>query len=181
QPTQLAFARTPSTNTDNTYRAAARGMPSVPAATAAADELGITAAVSASSIMSAQRMLGPSPNPAGIADWSSGSPQLTVPQSLPLRQTLSAQATNTAFGMITSPAADLEYQRLELERQRLALDQERWREERAERIRWETMYREQWQEDREERRAFREREQHIWKILLSVRGGTDVNGIVHNM
>ncbi|KAJ1927173.1 hypothetical protein EC988_010250 [Linderina pennispora] len=85
-------------------------------------------------------------------------------------------------GLILPDAyVQLEYQRLELERQRLALDQERWREERAERIRWETMYREQWQEDREERRAFREREQHIWKILLSVRSGTDINGIAQSM
>ncbi|KAJ1829410.1 hypothetical protein LPJ56_000352 [Coemansia sp. RSA 2599] len=71
--------------------------------------------------------------------------------------------------VIPDAYVQLEYQRLELERQRLALDQERWREERAERLRWEQMCREQWQEEREQRKAFREREQHIWRILLSLR------------
>ncbi|KAJ2856838.1 hypothetical protein GGI22_003684 [Coemansia erecta] len=71
--------------------------------------------------------------------------------------------------VIPDAYVQLELQRLELERQRLALDQERWREERAERMRWEQMYREQWQEEREERKAFRERELHIWKILLALK------------
>ncbi|KAJ1891833.1 hypothetical protein LPJ81_005669 [Coemansia sp. IMI 209127] len=71
----------------------------------------------------------------------------------------------------------LELQRMELERQRLALDQERWREERAERMRWEQMYREQWQEEREERKAFRERELHIWKILLALKAPADSSGM----
>ncbi|KAJ2824723.1 hypothetical protein IWW50_003199, partial [Coemansia erecta] len=59
--------------------------------------------------------------------------------------------------------------RLELERRRLEIEQERWREERAERVRWEQMFREQWQEERDERKLFREREQHIWRLLLAMR------------
>ncbi|KAI9473001.1 hypothetical protein BX667DRAFT_526292 [Coemansia mojavensis] len=81
------------------------------------------------------------------------------------------EGNNVAEKSIALPDAyvELEYQRLELEKQRLLLEQERWREERAERMRWEQMYREQWQEDREERKAFREREQHIWRLLLTMR------------
>ncbi|KAJ2519494.1 hypothetical protein GGI11_002560 [Coemansia sp. RSA 2049] len=67
----------------------------------------------------------------------------------------------------------LELQRVELERQRLALDQERWREERAERMRWEQMYRDQWQEEREERRAFRDREMQVWRTLLALTNASD--------
>ncbi|KAJ2504825.1 hypothetical protein GGI11_007218 [Coemansia sp. RSA 2049] len=67
----------------------------------------------------------------------------------------------------------LELQRVELERQRLALDQERWREERAERLRWEQMYRDQWQEEREERRAFRDREMQVWRTLLVLTKASD--------
>ncbi|KAJ2712479.1 hypothetical protein H4R23_006150, partial [Coemansia sp. Cherry 401B] len=67
----------------------------------------------------------------------------------------------------------LEYRRLELEQQRLELEQERWREERADRMRWEQMCRERWQEEREERKAFRDREQHIWRMLLAMRAPQD--------
>ncbi|KAJ2180794.1 hypothetical protein GGF45_001822, partial [Coemansia sp. RSA 551] len=63
----------------------------------------------------------------------------------------------------------LERHRLDLERRRLDAEQERWRDERAERMRWEQMFREQWQEEREERKVFREREQHIWRLLLAMR------------
>lgn len=81
-------------------------------------------------------------------------------------------SVNSSGVFIPDSYVQLEYQRLELEKQRLALEQERWREERAERMRWEQMYREQWQEEREERKAFREREQYIWKIMLALRGAT---------
>ncbi|KAI8318832.1 hypothetical protein GQ54DRAFT_299811 [Martensiomyces pterosporus] len=254
----LPFARTNTTESDG-YRS--RRIPLTAAATFAScpDELGITTApsqaIGAPSIIAAQRALG-SQQQGDSQTWSvdaQNQQQATPPmlQSLPIRQTLSAQPAS-AFGLSAATAnassslsqlgaamstpgppsakrfrtslsvlgsndrthpplaavagngvgdpsssltaigrrdsiggsigglvipdayVQLEYQRLELERQRLAMDQERWREERAERLRWEQMYREQWQEEREERKAFREREQHIWKILLTLRN-TDPN------
>ncbi|KAJ1721172.1 hypothetical protein LPJ53_004273 [Coemansia erecta] len=74
-----------------------------------------------------------------------------------------------AVAVLPDAYVQLEFQRLELERQRLALDQERWREERASRLRWEEMFREQQQQDREDRRALREREQHMWRILSNLK------------
>ncbi|KAJ1664891.1 hypothetical protein IW140_003710 [Coemansia sp. RSA 1813] len=124
-------------------------------------------------------------------------PEILIPTTSPLSPPPSAKRrrASTVVTHCTHPAYDttalqhntghvipdayvqLEFQRLELERQRLALDQERWREERAERMRWEQMYREQWQEEREERKAFRERELHVWKILLSLKSPTDHSGL----
>ncbi|KAJ2864169.1 hypothetical protein GGI22_001788 [Coemansia erecta] len=117
-------------------------------------------------------------------------PELLTPTTSPLsplplakRRRASTMATHCTHDLrlqqhhtghvIPDAYVQLELQRLELERQRLALDQERWREERAERMRWEQMYREQWQEEREERKAFRERELHIWKILLALKAPND--------
>ncbi|KAJ2547102.1 hypothetical protein EV175_005351, partial [Coemansia sp. RSA 1933] len=82
------------------------------------------------------------------------------------------QQANSTSHVIPDAYVQLELQRLEIERERLALDQERWREERAERMRWEQMYREQWQEEREERKSFREREMHIWRILLALKASS---------
>ncbi|KAJ1645692.1 hypothetical protein J3B02_004238 [Coemansia erecta] len=94
----------------------------------------------------------------------------------PNKRRRSDSITPSASNLMTPDAfVQLEHQRLELERQRLALDQERWREERAERLRWEQMYREQWQEEREQRKVFREREQHIWRILLSLKSLSETN------
>ncbi|KAJ2807984.1 hypothetical protein H4R20_001054 [Coemansia guatemalensis] len=70
----------------------------------------------------------------------------------------------------------LELQRLAAERQRMELEQQRWREERAERQRWEQMFAERWREEREERRAAREREQNIWRILLGMRTRDSASG-----
>ncbi|KAJ1846545.1 hypothetical protein LPJ73_004500, partial [Coemansia sp. RSA 2703] len=79
-----------------------------------------------------------------------------APQGTKRRRSSSGEAV----AVLPDAYVQLEFQRLELERQRLALDQERWREERASRLRWEEMFREQQQQDREDRRALREREQH---------------------
>ncbi|KAJ2079364.1 hypothetical protein H4R24_003839 [Coemansia sp. RSA 988] len=70
----------------------------------------------------------------------------------------------------------LELQRLAAERQRMDLEQQRWREERAERQRWEQMFAERWREEREERRTAREREQNIWRILLGMRACDSASG-----
>ncbi|KAJ2234132.1 hypothetical protein IWW45_003646 [Coemansia sp. RSA 485] len=97
-------------------------------------------------------------------------PGLSIDCAGASRETPDAQSPTSSNGPMSFDLyVQLEYQRLELERQRLALDQERWREERMERQRWEQMYREQWQEEREQRKVFREREQHMWKILLSLK------------
>ncbi|KAJ2778033.1 hypothetical protein GGI15_004307 [Coemansia interrupta] len=88
-----------------------------------------------------------------------------APQGIKRRRSSSGEAV----AVLPDAYVQLEFQRLELERQRLALDQERWREERASRLRWEEMFREQQQQDREDRRALREREQHMWRILSNLK------------